>query len=74
MSEFVICIDNGTNAASLVVGKAYHALADAEARGLLRIVDEDKSEPDGHLYSADMFIPIELPEEAKQALTVAGIL
>ena len=61
MSEHVICISNESNPASLVVGKIYRTLPDAEARiqGLLRVIDEDTSEPDGYLYSASMFITIE---------------
>ena len=39
---------------------------------MLRVVDEDKSEPDGYLYPASMFVPIELPEVAKRALRAAG--
>jgi hypothetical protein len=75
MSEFVICINNQSNPASLIVGKVYRTLpdAEAEAHGMLRVIDEDKSEPDGYLYSAFMFAPIELPEVAKQALTAAGV-
>jgi hypothetical protein len=74
MSEFVICIDNESNPASLIVGKVYRLLSDAEAEahGLTRVLDEDESEPDGYLYPASMFVPIDLPEVAKQALTAAG--
>ena len=74
MSDFVICINNNSNPASLLVGKVYRTLpdAEAEARSMLRVVDEDKSEPDGYLYPASMFAPIELPEAAKRALTPAG--
>ncbi|WP_322800069.1 hypothetical protein [Thermoflexus sp.] len=70
MSEFVICINNESNPASLIVGKVYRKLPDpdAEAHGMIRIVDEDRSEPDGYLYPASMFVPVELPEEAKRAL------
>ncbi len=70
MSEFVICISNEGNPASLIVGKVYRRLPDpeAEARNLLRIVDEDLSEPDGYLYPASMFVPVELPEKAKRVL------
>ena len=59
MSDFVICIDNESNPASLIVGKAYRKLpdVDAESQGLVRIVDEDRSEPDGYLYVASMFVP-----------------
>ncbi len=70
MSEFVICLNNESNPASLIVGKVYRRLPDpkAEARNMLRIIDEDKSEPDGYLYRASMFIPVELPEEAKRRI------
>ena len=70
MSEFVLCISNEGNPASLIVGKVYRRLPDpeAESRNMLRIVDEDRSEPDGYLYPASMFVPIELPEKAKRAL------
>ena len=40
---------------------------------LLRVIDEDRSEPDGYLYSASMFVPIELPDVAKRALSVADV-
>ncbi len=71
MSEFVICLNNQSNPASLIVGKVYRRLPDteAEARNMLRIIDEDRSEPDGYLYPASMFVPVELPEEAKRVLT-----
>ena len=74
MSDFVICINNESNPASLIVGKVYRTLPEAEAQAhdLLRVLDEDKSEPDGYLYPASMFAPIELPEVARQALTAGG--
>jgi len=74
MSEFVICINNDSNPASLLVGKVYRTLPDAEAQAhsMLRVIDEDKSEPDGYLYPALMFAPIELPEVAKRALLAVG--
>lgn len=74
MSHFMICINNDSNPASLILGKVYRTLPDAEAEvhNMLRIIDEDKSEPDGYLYPASMFVPIELPEAAKQALMAAG--
>ena len=70
MSEFVICINNEGNPASLIVGKVYHRLPDpeAESHNMLRIIDEDLSELDGYLYPASMFVSVELPEEAKQVL------
>jgi len=73
MSRFVICINNGSNPASLILGKVYHTLPDAAAgaHNMLRVIDEDKSEPDGYLYPASMFAPIELPEAAERALMAA---
>ena len=69
MSDFVICINNDSNPASLLVGRVYRTLpdAEAEAHGMLHVIDEDKSELDGYLYPASMFAPIELPEVAKRA-------
>ena len=63
MSDFVICINNDSNLASLILGKVYRMLPDAEAEShdMLRIVDEDKSESDGYLYPSSMFAPVELP-------------
>lgn len=70
MKNFVICINNESNPASLILGKVYRRLpdADAESHHLVRIIDEDRSEPDGYLYPASMFVPIELPKVAEQAL------
>jgi len=74
MSDFVICLNNDSNPASLIVGKVYRVLPDpdAEAHNMLRVLDEDKSESDGYLYPAPMFAPIELPEAAKRVLKTAG--
>lgn len=73
MSDFVICINNESNPASLILGKVYRKLPDAEAEehNMFRIIDEDKSEPDGYLYPSSMFAPIELPEVAERALMAA---
>ncbi len=75
MSDFVICINNEHNPASLILGKVYRTLPDVEgaAHNMLRVLDEDKSEPDGYLYPASVFAPIELPEEAQRALMATGI-
>ena len=74
MSDFVICIDNGSNPASLLLGRVYRRLPDAEAEthDMLRIVDEDTSESDGYLYPVSMFAPVELPEAAQRALMGAN--
>jgi len=74
MSDFVICINNDSNPASLILGKVYRTLSDAEAEAhnMLRIIDEDKSELDGYLYPSSMFAPIDLPEVARRALAATG--
>ncbi|MGD9100770.1 MAG: hypothetical protein PVF45_09850 [Anaerolineae bacterium] len=68
MSDFVICINNDSNPASLILGKVYRMLPDREAasRNMLCVIDEDKSEPDGYLYPAAMFAPVELSEAAER--------
>jgi len=75
LSNFVICINNDSNPASLIIGKVYRTLPDAEAEShnMLRVVDEDRSETDGYLYLASMFAPVELPEVAERALMTAGV-
>ncbi|MEK7671946.1 MAG: hypothetical protein AAB344_06985 [Bacteroidota bacterium] len=67
---FVICINNKSNPASLILGKVYRALPDEEAElhNMRRVIDEDLSEPDGYLYPASLFVPIELPDEAARVL------
>jgi len=74
MSDFVICINNDANPASLILAKVYRRLPDAEAEthNMLRVADEDSSESDGYLYPASIFVPIELPESARQALAMAN--
>jgi len=74
MTDFVICINNNSNQASLILGKVYRTLPDpeGEAHNMLRVIDEDKSERDGYLYPTSMFVPIELPEVVERALAAAG--
>ncbi|HEY86391.1 MAG TPA: hypothetical protein G4N96_14900 [Chloroflexi bacterium] len=73
MNEFVVCINNRGNSASLILGKLYRILPDteAEAYNMLRLIDEDASEPDGYLYPKSMFAPVELSKMTKQALMTA---
>ncbi|HEY53837.1 MAG TPA: hypothetical protein G4N94_10305 [Caldilineae bacterium] len=73
MYEFILCIDNDDYKASLIVGKVYQRLSDpkAEEHSLVRVVDEDQTEPEGYLYPASMFVSIELPEVARQALMMS---
>ncbi|MBI2431818.1 MAG: hypothetical protein HYV26_02995 [Candidatus Hydrogenedentes bacterium] len=70
MNTFVVCINNESNPASLILGKVYPRLPDppGESHGMIRVVDEDIDEADGYLYDADMFVPVELPEDVQQLL------
>jgi hypothetical protein len=70
MSEFVLCISNKGYDANLIVGKVYQTVPDepAQDHALIRVIDEDTSEPDGYLFPQDMFVAIEIPEIAEQAL------
>lgn len=74
MSCFASCINSKGNAASLILGKVYRMLPDesAEMHDMIRVIDEDKSEPDGYFYPASVFVPIELPKAAERVLTAAG--
>lgn len=74
MTQFVICINNGSNPASLILGKVYRSLSDVEAEqhGLLRVVDEDVTEAEGYLYPSSMFAPIDVPEVAQRVLLAAA--
>ncbi len=73
MKNFVICINNDSNPASLILGKVYFTLPDKEAEAvkMYRILDEDKTEVDGYLYPMSMFVPIKVPKSAEQVLLKA---
>jgi hypothetical protein len=64
---FVICIDNADYPVDLEVGKVYPVLPDAKggAHGMIRIVDNSGED---YLYSADQFVPIQLPDSAQKAV------
>jgi hypothetical protein len=68
LSQFVICIDNQRNPASLIVGKVYRRLPDSEAEShrMLRVIDEDRSEPDGYLYPTSMSHPWNYPKRRSE--------
>jgi hypothetical protein len=67
---FVVCIDDTSSPASLIVGKVHQKLPDrkGDEPNLLRIVDDDTSETYGNLYPASMFVLLQLPLAAEQAL------
>jgi hypothetical protein len=64
--RFVLCINNDSYEASLEPRKVYRVVDDAkaEARALLRVIDESGED---YLYPADIFVPVEIPEKAAPA-------
>ncbi|MEK7831922.1 MAG: hypothetical protein AAB401_12590 [Acidobacteriota bacterium] len=69
-SQFVVCLGNSGNEASLEVGKLYEVISDEEAirHGYLRVIDESGED---YWHAADMFYRIEIPNEL--ATTLHGI-
>ena len=70
-TAYVLCISNRGFRASLIVRKVYRTLADAraEARGLVRVVDESG---EGYVYPDHPFVAIEIPREASKAFRAAS--
>lgn len=68
--HYVICLKNEGYEESLEVRKIYETLPDsvAEARGYVRVIDEDED----YLYPASWFVPIDLPREIESALAEAA--
>ena len=68
--RFVICVRNDGYPASLEVRKLYQVLPDSDAseHGLIRVIDESGED---YVYPEDYFVPIELPQSAEKALTLA---
>lgn len=67
-SRFVLCLKAGSYKASLEPRKVYRVLEDpvAEAKSLLRVVDESGED---YLFPAELFVAIEIPENAEPAFT-----
>jgi hypothetical protein len=64
--HYVLCVSNEKNQASLEARKIYQCIPDtkAEAHGQIRVIDESGED---YLYPVDIFLPIEIPEEATRA-------
>ena len=69
--RFVVCIENKGYEASLERCKFYRLVPDrdAEKRGYLRVIDESGEH---YGYSADRFLPIEVPKPVERALLKAA--
>lgn len=66
--RYGVCVSNRGNPAALEVRKIYRLLVDAsaEARGLVRVIDESGED---YLYPMRFFVPIEVPREAVRAFS-----
>ena len=70
-ATYVLCVSNRGFRASLIVCKVYRTIADAtaEARGLIRVIDESG---EGYLYPDRLFVAIEVPRGASRAFRAAS--
>jgi len=68
--NYVLCVRNRDYPASLLRRRLYPLIPDAEAEdsGLLRVVDESGED---YLFPADLFVAIQVPDEAEAALADA---
>jgi len=66
-ADFALCIEN-RDCDDLERGKVYQVVIDRNAsqEGYLRIIDESAED---YLYPAAYFVPLDLPQEARNALT-----
>jgi hypothetical protein len=66
-TQFAVCLANAGNEASLIRGKLYVVLPDAQAAkdGLIRIVDEDGED---YLFAASQFELVEFPQAVRRKL------
>ena len=69
--SYVLCINDGGYPESLEVRKVYTALHDqkAQQRLHLRVIDETGED---YLYPASLFVPIQVPPEAIQVMTLGN--
>jgi hypothetical protein len=67
---FAICTDNRGYEGSLYVGKVYRVIKpdQNDGAGDVRVIDE---EGEDYLYSANKFVPIEVPPKARKAIVTA---
>lgn len=65
--QFAICVKNEEYPASLQLWKVYRVLSDEKGarHNMLRVVDESGED---YLFSANYFVPVELPQAVESAL------
>jgi len=69
--QYVVCVRNEDYTASLELRKIYAVIpdADADAHGMVRLVDESGED---YLYPRSFFLPIEVPQRVSEALALAS--
>ena len=69
--KYVVCVRNEDYTASLELRKIYAVIPDddAEAHGMIRLVDESGED---YLYPHGFFLPIEVPKRVSEALALAS--
>jgi hypothetical protein len=65
--QFAICVKNDDYPASLQLWKVYRVLPDEKGKrhNMIRVIDESG---ESYLFSANYFVPVELPKAAESAL------
>jgi hypothetical protein len=68
--RFVLCVKND-DCEDLDKRKVYRVVPDdkAEKDGYIRVIDESGED---YLYPVSYFVPVQLPQEAEQAIVTAG--
>ena len=66
-TQFVLCLDNSGNEASLIRGKVYQALPDARAAkdNMVRVIDESGGD---YLFAKTQFASVEFPQAVRRKL------
>ncbi|MFA5901990.1 MAG: hypothetical protein WC829_23075 [Hyphomicrobium sp.] len=66
-TQFVLCLDNEGNEASLIRGKVYAMLPDAAAAkdDLVRVIDESGED---YLFARAQFVAVEFPQAVRRKL------
>lgn len=66
-TQFAVCLDNGGNEASLILGKIYAVVQDPKAAkdNLIRVVDESGED---YLFAGSQFEVVEFPQAVRRRL------
>jgi hypothetical protein len=67
VKPFALCLDNAGNEASLILGKVYRIVPDAQAArdGLVRIIDESGED---YLFDKAQFAFVDFPQAVRKKI------